>query len=67
MRLAFVVDPLDHLKAHKDSSIAMMRAARERGHAVHALEARDLFVLEAASGRAPAPSTSRTTTTPGTT
>jgi len=46
MRLAFVVDPLDHLKAHKDSSIAMMRAARERGHVVHALEARDLFVLE---------------------
>ncbi|HET6263875.1 MAG TPA: glutathione synthase, partial [Usitatibacter sp.] len=46
MRLAFVVDPLDHLKAYKDSSIAMMRAARERGHALHALEARDLFVLE---------------------
>ena len=46
MRLAFVVDPLDHLKAYKDSSIAMMRAARDRGHAIHALEARDMLVLE---------------------
>ena len=28
MRLAFIVDPLDHLKPAKDSSIAMMRAAQ---------------------------------------
>jgi glutathione synthase len=48
MRLAFVVDPLDHLKAYKDSSIAMMRAARDRGHEVHALEARDIMVLDGA-------------------
>jgi glutathione synthase len=46
MKLAFVVDPLDHLKAYKDSSIAMMRAARDRGHAIHALEARDILVLD---------------------
>jgi len=46
MRLAFVVDPLGALKAYKDSSIAMMRAASARGHEIHALEARDLFVLE---------------------
>ena len=46
MRLAFVVDPLDRLKAYKDSSIAMMRAARDRGHEVHALEARDIMVLD---------------------
>src|SRR5207342_2450299 len=44
MRLAFVVDPLDALKAYKDSSIAMMREAAERGHEVHALEARAMFV-----------------------
>jgi glutathione synthase len=43
MRLAFVVDPLDRLKAYKDSSIAMMREAARRGHEVHALEARDMF------------------------
>ena len=46
MRLAFVVDPLDHLKAYKDSSIAMMRAARDRGHEIHALEAREIAVLD---------------------
>jgi glutathione synthase len=46
MRLAFVVDPLDRLKAYKDSSIAMMRAARDRGHEVHALEAREIMVLD---------------------
>jgi glutathione synthase len=37
MRLAFVVDPLDHLKAYKDSRIAMMREAARRGHEIHAL------------------------------
>ncbi len=46
MRLAFVVDPLDDLKAYKDSSIAMMREAARRGHEVHALEARSMFLLE---------------------
>ncbi len=48
MRLAFVVDPLETLKAYKDSSIAMMRAATARGHEVHALEAREMMVLEGA-------------------
>ena len=43
MRLAFVVDPLDRLKAYKDSSIAMMREAARRGHEVHAFEAREMF------------------------
>ncbi|MBL8503189.1 MAG: glutathione synthase [Rhodocyclaceae bacterium] len=32
MKLAFILDPLDHLKAYKDSSVAMMRAAQARGH-----------------------------------
>ncbi len=44
MKFAFVVDPLDHLKAYKDSSVAMMREAARRGHEVHALEARDMAV-----------------------
>jgi glutathione synthase len=42
MKFAFVVDPLDHLKAYKDSSVAMMREAARRGHEVHALEAREM-------------------------
>jgi len=32
--LLFVVDPLDELKAYKDSSVAMMREAALRGHAI---------------------------------
>jgi glutathione synthase len=46
MRLAFVLDPLDELKAYKDSSVAMMREAARRGHAVHALEVPDLAVRD---------------------
>ncbi len=34
MKFAFILDPLDGLKAYKDSSIAIMRAAAARGHAV---------------------------------
>ncbi|MCK9988165.1 MAG: glutathione synthase [Azoarcus sp.] len=37
LRIAFIVDPLDRLKAYKDSSIAMMREAHARGHAVFAI------------------------------
>src|SRR5262249_60075719 len=36
--LLFIVDPLDSLKAYKDSSVAMMRAAQARGHAIWAAE-----------------------------
>ena len=35
---AFILDPLAALKPYKDSSIAMMREAVRRGHAVHAIE-----------------------------
>ena len=38
LNLAFVLDPLPRLKAYKDSSIAMMRAAVARGHAVFAID-----------------------------
>lgn len=34
--LLFVVDPLDKLKAYKDSSVAMMREGSRRGHAIFA-------------------------------
>lgn len=44
MKLLFVIDPLPGLKAYKDSSVAMMRAAAARGHAVFATEARRLQV-----------------------
>ena len=38
MRLAFILDPLDSLKAYKDSSIAMMRAAQDAGHTIWAIQ-----------------------------
>jgi glutathione synthase len=46
MRLAFVVDPPESLKAYKDSSVAMMREAARRGHAIHVLEPRDIYVSQ---------------------
>jgi glutathione synthase len=52
MRFAFIVDPLEKLKAYKDSSIFMMREAARRGHAVWAFEARELYGRDAV--RAPA-------------
>jgi glutathione synthase len=36
--LLFIVDPPESLKAYKDSSVAMMRAAQARGHAIWAAE-----------------------------
>lgn len=43
MRLLFILDPLPGLKAYKDSSVAMMRAAQARGHAVWATTVESLF------------------------
>jgi len=34
MDLLFVIDPPESLKAYKDTSVAMMRAAQKRGHSV---------------------------------
>ena len=36
MKFLFVLDPLDSLKAYKDTSVAIMRAAQARGHGVYA-------------------------------
>jgi len=38
LQLAFIVDPLERLKAYKDSSIAMMREAGRRGHRVFTIQ-----------------------------
>ncbi|MGA0881220.1 MAG: glutathione synthase [Burkholderiaceae bacterium] len=42
--LLFILDPLESLKAYKDSSVAMMRAAAARGHVIWAAEPHDLCV-----------------------
>jgi glutathione synthase len=46
MKLLFITDPLAGLKPYKDSSVAMMRAAVTRGHAVFGTETRQLFVAD---------------------
>ncbi|TAG81245.1 MAG: glutathione synthase [Betaproteobacteria bacterium] len=43
MDIAFHIDPLEQLKAYKDSSVAMMRAAAARGHRVFAIEPGHVF------------------------
>ncbi len=42
LKLAFVLDPLDTLKAWKDTSVAMMRAADNQGHEIFAIDAATL-------------------------
>jgi glutathione synthase len=53
MKIAFVIDPLETLKAYKDSSVAMMREATRRGHGIWAFEAGAMHVAGSAV-RAPA-------------
>ena len=43
MKFLFILDPLDTLKAYKDTSVAMMRAAQARGHQVFCCLQQDLF------------------------
>jgi glutathione synthase len=38
MKFCFILDPLEGLKAYKDSSVAMMRCAARRGHEVWAIQ-----------------------------
>jgi glutathione synthase len=38
MQFLFIIDPPDSLKAYKDTTVAMMRAAQARGHAVFICE-----------------------------
>ncbi|HQR75931.1 MAG TPA: glutathione synthase [Burkholderiaceae bacterium] len=46
MSLLFIIDPLDELKAYKDSSVAMMREAAGRGHRVFAATPDELAATE---------------------
>jgi glutathione synthase len=50
MKLLFIIDPLDSLKAYKDSSVAMMRAAQARGHVVFVAEQPHLHWLAGRTG-----------------
>jgi len=54
LRLAFVIDPLPSLKAWKDSSVAMMRAAERHGHGVYAIDCASLSWRRPTPGQPPA-------------
>jgi len=43
LKFLFVLDPLASLKAYKDTSVAIMRAAQARGHRVFSCTQGDLF------------------------
>ena len=43
MEFAFILDPLDLLKAYKDTSVSMMRGLQARGATLFAVETADLF------------------------
>jgi glutathione synthase len=42
VKLLFILDPLAELKAYKDTSVALMRAAQTRGHQVFSCQQADL-------------------------
>jgi glutathione synthase len=44
VKLAFILDPLDSLKTFKDTSVAIMREAARRGHALFVAEQGDLLL-----------------------
>lgn len=44
MKLLFILDPLDHLKPEKDTSLAMMREAASRGHQLLVAMQHDIFL-----------------------
>lgn len=44
MRLAIILDPLEHIKTYKDSTFAIMREAATRGHALHVMEQHEMWL-----------------------
>jgi glutathione synthase len=44
MHVLFIVDPLEGLKAYKDTSVAMMRALVARGHSISVAHQGDLYI-----------------------
>jgi glutathione synthase len=44
MKLLFILDPLQSLKSYKDTSLAIMREAAARGHALTVCEQHDVFL-----------------------
>ena len=45
-RVAVLMDPIQKIKIHKDSTFAMMLEAQRRGHEVHVLEQSGLMLRD---------------------
>ncbi len=46
MKIAFVMDPLEKVKAYKDTTYYLMLAAHDRGHEVYYIDQRDVFIRD---------------------
>ncbi|MDQ7074432.1 MAG: glutathione synthase [Gammaproteobacteria bacterium] len=44
LKLGIVMDPIEQIKPHKDSSLAMLLAAQKRGWSLHYLQQHDLYL-----------------------
>jgi glutathione synthase len=44
MRIAIILDPLEHIKTYKDSTFAIMREAATRGHALYMMEQQEVWL-----------------------
>ncbi|MFC3194387.1 glutathione synthase [Marinicella sediminis] len=43
LKIAVIMDPIEHIKPHKDSSFAMMLEAQRRGHEVYYMTANNMY------------------------
>lgn len=46
IKLGVIMDPIEGIKASKDSTFAMLLEAQKRGYEIHYLQARDLFLKD---------------------
>ncbi|MDO8954906.1 MAG: glutathione synthase [Gammaproteobacteria bacterium] len=44
MKIGFIIDPIESLTAYKDSTVAMIEAALQRGNQVYVMQANALFI-----------------------
>jgi glutathione synthase len=44
MRIAIILDPIEHIKTYKDSTFAIMRVAAKRGHALYVMAQGDIVL-----------------------
>ena len=46
LAIGVVMDPIANIKYHKDTTLALLLAAQERGHALYYMEQSDLYLLQ---------------------